>query len=347
MNVSNNKQNDHHKTITNMSQVTKYTSKTHKTTDDHNTVSTHPSSTGTIDTDTTTPPSSCPATPIPPAKPAHRLSAPAAPSVIGGPRPPVLGGRIRKRLASLKSRKEKEAQEKRENGFNKVDQEEEIFQKRVDILMKNPHLFQRFQARVRNAGYLTPVGVRFVLGHFLTDMKIVEVLEDLRIEQEVEEEPQQPRRRLGLFASFGYRRTSNSTSITCSSSSPSSSTITSNKQEKLQRSHMFRSSGRRHTGGSHCSTSTEADDNSAFSFESLGLTLPSLENTESQGGDTDDYSSVGSVSVSGWTLNEHRQNSLRSLNTGQNSSRSLNGGPSSARSLLRIPKEEEDDTFNL
>jgi len=308
------------------------------------TAATSPSSTGTLDTATfstfeeMTPRPTASGT-FPPRSPPQLLYRPdRRPSWNTAAAIPA--GRVRWRVQDAKGRRQAERERWKTDPVEKAERDEDVFQTRLDVLLKNPSLLRDFKARVRDADCLTPAGVRMILHRFLSEMKMVEVLDDLEIEQDNEGETshqQQPLLRLGIFASFGYGRGSN----------PSSASPT--KESARQRARMFRSSGRRNTGGSLQSTNPHydtCDDHSTFSFESMGLSLPTLDHPIEQGrnpyncNDTDDYSSVGSVSVSGWALNDHRENSLRSLNT-SGSFRSSNGGPGSGRSLLSIPQEED------
>jgi len=295
--------------------------------DEEDSVTAPPSSSGTLGSSSTTPIHSPTSTTAAPGSPPLLQQRPRQLSCTTTPTGISLGGRIRKRISIMRNRRA--AKERRATRIERAEQQEGLHQTKLQIVFKNPTLFRAFKERVRNAGCFTPVGVRFVLRQFLSEMKVVDLLEDLRIEQDTTEEEDQPRRGLGIFASFGYGRTSTTSTTT-----------------KGSRTSSKPGSGRHF----------EIDDQSILSLESIGLSLPSLDHADEQEGDSDDCSSVDTMST-GWSSVNHqhihhqhsppRQSSLRSLESSrQGSLRSIyDDAPMSGRSLLGISTQEEDESM--
>jgi hypothetical protein len=215
------------------------------------------------------------------------------------------------------------------------EQAEYLHKTRLKILLKNPELFCEFQKRTRESGTITPTGVRLALYHFLQDMRVVELLEDLKCENrddEMESERRSSARsaRRSFFSPFGIYTYSRAPSIA---------------MPRL--GHRASSGGRR---GHH-------DDASVLTFDE-SLAMPSLAGCDDEDEDDDDdddndegfgsdgehhdndCSSVGSRSLA---------TTFSGLSSMSSQPRSFNRKPDSWRSMdsrsssLRLVIHEDED----
>lgn len=222
-------------------------------------------------------------------------------------------GRLRHKLANFALRREQQPRTPDEI-------RELIFQKRMSILEKNPTLFADFQRRARDANCQSTTSARMILYEFLQEMKLVELLEaiqDLREDRppsKIVRSSLKSRRNMGILASFGYLR------------SPKKLPLSPRRPSTICR--------RSCSSASKVSTKTldtmQTDDSaSVLTADTIGLSMPSLDHTVDY--DSDDESSVGSVSVTSWTLQPRasRSPSIRSLRDypRTNSLRSIIDGP--------------------
>ena len=193
------------------------------------------------------------------------------------------------------------------------EQEEYLFDKKMDILTKNPTMFQDFQNRVWMKGFATSVGIRLTLYEFFSDMRIAEILEDIQEEDMEEDEDEEKPRRLGIFSSFGYSKS---------------------KPEEVAKPRSRKLSSVRSNRRSSTTPDHDDEGSSIFSLDSVGFSLPShLESTDYDNGD--DVSSVGVDTISGLSVaaGSSPPTSLRSLNAPPVSFSSLTSHPCSMRSL--------------
>jgi hypothetical protein len=147
------------------------------------------------------------------------------------------------------------------------EQAEYLHHTRLNILLKNPAMFRDFQASAREAGAITPTGVRLALCQFLQRMKLVELLEDLQCqhhERDVHQSNRTPARR-SFFSTFGFYNYSRSPSFVP-------------PPTQLRGSQRSSSGGRRPWN----------DDASVLTFDE-SLALPSLAGCGEDDEDDDDY----------------------------------------------------------
>lgn len=207
---------------------------------------------------------------------------------------------------------------------SKDEQTEYLHQTRLRILLKNPEMFRDFKERARATKTISATGVRMALCQFLGEMKLVELLDDLRFESE-EEPPAKQHRRRSFFSPFaGYGRPQPTPSSTIPQALPRKSRRSSRRSRRM----------------------SELDDTSVLSTDesSVSFSVLSQDRAEEDDSDTDDCSSVGSVSnASTWSARSpvSLHSSFRLQSPRPSSLRSTGSRPSSLQFVIQ---EDEDVT---
>jgi hypothetical protein len=169
--------------------------------------------------------------------------------------------------------------------------EELVFDTRLQIVMKNPAMFRRFVDRAIKSRQLTQLGASAVFYIFVQDLRIVELLDDIR-----REASRRIRRSSGggLFTSLGYSSnkstSSSSVNIDAQEYAPKPTTPMCNRRAHNHRQRKVRV------------YDPSLDDQSVISSDTHDLTLPSLDATAEES--SDEESSVGSL----WSVKEEQPN---------------------------------------
>ena len=169
---------------------------------------------------------------------------------------------------------------------NECTSEEIIFCTRMMIVVKNPSIFRLYISCATKSGMLTNHGVAPIFYHFIQNLRLVEILDDIR---RAATKRLSRRQNSGstFFLPFGWETAKSEPSL-------------------LQQQSPNCSSPRiRHR---HCKTvrKGDCDDHSVISAGSNGLSLPSLAETAEAADDHSDDSSVGSDANTafGWDLHQ-------------------------------------------